>query len=145
MVRGPAVGYIYGVKDPDTGKYVFIGNGMRPWESIQRHLNRSSNPRIREWAQDLFTRYPNGVEILTTEVCDRWHGDVVVIPEPANGVTRLEWDILDEETETLPLREGEKPIVVAPRKTRIIKRLIAEGHPLLNDLPGRRPKKVESE
>lgn len=147
MVSGPAIGYVYGIKDPDTEQYVFVGNGPRPWESIKRHLRDSSNPRLKQWIKDLFNKYPKGLEVLDTVVCEQYHyyqdtGELIPLPAIKDGVTRLEWTIFGEEENSRPDEE-----IVEPRghilnqgtlKSRTIRRLKNEGHPLVNGVPGRK-------
>ena len=35
-------GYYFGVKDPESGKYVYVGLSQRPWEYIFRMTNARS-------------------------------------------------------------------------------------------------------
>lgn len=150
MPKGVATGYVWGIKDPrltaeDKPDVVYVGNGQRPWESVRRHIQESSNMELFEWSKDLFKDFPEGVEVLGKEVCDKWHGEPVEIPPPVEGRTRLEWVIFGEEQndDLLPKDPGSERQVLplGTLKSHIIKKLRAEGHPLLNRPAGRPPKR----
>ena len=130
MVKGPAQGYIYAIVDPDTGKYIWVGNALRPWLSIQRMLLEPP-PRIKAWVNDLCDKYPQGIEVLGSIVCDKFLDPEDTTPLPPEGKDfRLEWHILALEDDSL---DGSVPA----KKQSIIKQLRDEGHPLLNGHPGR--------
>lgn len=135
MVKGPAVGYIYGIKDPYTDLYIYVGNSPYPWEAVKRHLDHSSNPELREWAERLKLKHPEGIQILGREVCDKWYDASVELPA-RNNKFRVEWSIFGVETETF---EAPGDIRTVPRiKPKIINDLLDRGHPLINRPVGRR-------
>lgn len=140
MARGPAGGYVFAIRDPriqGEKNIIFVGNGGQPWISIQQHLRQSSNQAMIEWARGLQKDFPNGVEVLGDIVCRAYHGEQVEVPPSPPGITRLIWEILDLETEP-PETQGSQVIVpLGTRKIYWIKKLVSEGHPLLNKLPGR--------
>lgn len=141
MPGAPASGYIYALKDPrlPEGKnIVYIGNGHVPWESVQRHLTRSSNPDVAKWADELQKEFPEGLEILGRIVAERWHGEDIPLPATTPGITRIEWCILDYEEETIPEDNAAiRRIMSGTKKAYWIDRLIKEGHPLMNNKAGR--------
>lgn len=146
MPRGNAIGYVYAIHDPRLPKgkdIVFVGNGARPWESIQRHLTESSNPRVAGWAKQLWEEYPT-LTVLGQVVCDQFHGDPVTIPPPPPHETRLEWSILaleeDDRGNPAIVDQGDSLLLSRPvptKKAFWIRRLLEEGHPLLNNPTGR--------
>lgn len=143
MAKGKSGGYVFGIKDPRlTAKgepdIVFVGNGRRPWESVERHLRDSSNAQVWEWAKGLFEDFPEGLVIHDQIVCDAYHGEEVEFPEPIEGRTLVEWVILDVEddddhVDAGLLRVGQK----GTKKQQVIRKLMREGHPLMNRFPGR--------
>jgi len=150
MGRGPSTGYIYGIKDPYSGKYVFVGNGMAPWISIRRHLLDSSNEKLKAWAKPIMKANPKGVQVLGSIICERWElaaergVPVEELEEPAipvntSDLLRIDWDILGFEAETPLYPDREASVVESGTlKFKIIKQLLEEGHPLVNGHPGRR-------
>lgn len=159
MPRGQAQGYVYFIKDPrltlkGEKDIVFVGNGRYPWESVARHLERSSNPEVADWAEELHHDFPEGVEILGRIVAARWHGDVKQeIPPVPLGYTRVEWGILDLEDEEPTrdnhqegLSDGNRVILGGSKKSYWIRHLREEGQPLMNRDVGRprtrRPSKL---
>lgn len=141
MAKGPATGYIWALKDPrlpEGGNIVYVGNGSRPWESIQRHLKRSSNPRVAKWAEELHKSFPEGLVIRGREVCDRYHGENIPLIEPKDGRTIIEWTILGIEEETYDYENDMTSVMyVGTLKNQIISDLKAQGHPLMNETAGR--------
>ncbi len=135
MVRGPAVGYVYGIKDPETGKYVYVGNSPYPWEAVRRHLLASSNKELRAWVDVLKEKHPEGLQILGREVCDKFFDPTIELPENATGRLRVEWTIFGEEKETF---EDDTNAIIPRIKPGIVRKLVAEGHPLVNSKLGRR-------
>lgn len=132
--------YIYSMKDPrqPEGKnIVFVGTSLHPWIAIRRHLLRSSNPEIMEWAKGLLKSFPEGIEILGPVVLERWHGEHIPLPESSlQGGVRLEWEVLGEIDPWIPNTIVGKTLL----KTYWIEKLREGGHPLLNKKVGR-PKK----
>lgn len=143
MAKGKSGGYVYGIKDPRltaAGKLdvVFVGNGRRPWESVQRHLQDSSNPEMWEWAKGLFEDFPEGLVIHDHIVCDAYHGEEVEFPQPIEGRTLVEWVIFDIEDEGDEDEPGMTTITPkGTKKQKVIERLRKEGHPLMNKESGR--------
>lgn len=131
--------YVYVIKDPrieGDKNIVFVGTGAYPWESVERHLEKSSNPDVAKWAEGLHASFPEGIEILGRIVCSNWHGDNVPVPERRPGVTRVEWDVVAFDDKDTDESSGSK-IVGGTSKTYWIRRLKEEGHPLLNRVVGR--------
>lgn len=149
MARGASSGYVFAMKDPRLtreGKpdIVYVGNGRRPWESVARHLRDSSNPEVLEWATGLFQDFPEGLEVLGQEVCDRFHGENVPVTPLTPGRTRLEWEILaleddDQSADSWRQETHGSHQVIAPgtRKQTLIRQLREQGHPILNRGAGR--------
>jgi hypothetical protein len=132
--------YVWALKDPRLpagANIVYVGSGQKPWESVKRHLERSSNPLLLKWVEDLHTDFPEGIEILGQVVADRWHGDPVEIPPAREGITRVEWAILDYEDPVESSDPNAIPVPLGSRKAYWIKRFRDEGHPLLNRDVGR--------
>lgn len=143
--------YVFAIKDPRLtaqGKpdIVYIGSGRQPWLSVVRHLRESSNWDLYDWSKGLFEDFPEGVDVLGQEVCDIYHGEVISIPPPAEGRTRVEWVILglDQEPIDAELASTRAVIPLGTQKAYWINRLRAEGQPLLNGRPGR-PRKAAGE
>src|SRR5688572_7587658 len=136
MAKGPATGYVYGIKDPRHGKFVFIGNGHQPWVSVIRHLTDSSNVHVKKWAQELVEDVGPNVEILGEIIARQYHGEQVNIPPVTPGKVRVEWEILGEETETLNGKDDVVTINHRTLKSQIVQKLLDEGHPLLNGRVG---------
>ena len=139
--KGPAVGYIFVIKDPrlpDGKNIVYVGNGLRPWESVIRHLKRSSNPAMAEWATGLANDFPEGFEVLGQVVAERYHGERIELPPPQPGLTRIEWDIIDVEEEDISSGSDDSRVLqIRTRKNSWIASLRAQGHPLKNESAGR--------
>lgn len=136
--------YVYAIRDPETDKIVFVGTSQTPWVSVQLHLQDSSNPAMRDWARDLAEKYPEGIEILDSIVCDAYEGEDVVYPEVGEGRTRIVWEILDTEPERQDTAAGVTIIPLQSRKKYWMDRLIKEGHPIKNRQPGRPAKEGRS-
>ena|SRR5579859_1551319 len=133
-MRKQAGGYIFGIKDPETGHFVFIGNGTKPWESVQRHLQRSSNHQLRAWAK----QFGDKIEILGEVIVRQYNGEPVNIPPVREGFTRIEWEILGVESDYRD-ETAEAQITIVPKtiKQRKIEELKSAGYKLLNAEPGR--------
>lgn len=140
----PQEGFVFGIINPETGYYIYVGIAVRPWEQINRLCNsKTMCPPFYEWFQALRNRY-TFIEILGSIVVDRYLSakDGIEGPDlpPSPSIyPRLEWDVLDEvepgETEKLSF------VGARTKKAYWMKKLIAEGHPLLSKLGGR-PRKV---
>lgn len=144
----PASGYIYTIRDPRIPKpynIIFVGNSDVPWVAVERHLRRSSNPRVAEWATKLIADFPEGLRMHGQIVADRWHGENIDLPESYDGRTLLEWDIVDFEEEQLPSDDHAfHTIGRGSKKAYWIKKLQDEGHPLLNNVAGRPRKQAKT-
>lgn len=132
----PYVFAIYDPRLPEGKDAVYVGSGAYPWESVVRHLEKSSNPEMAAWAEGLHKDFPEGIEILGRVVADRFHGDLIPFPDPRPGITRVQWEILafDDREEHEP--DGNR-IIGGTSKTYWLNRLVAEGHPILNRKVGR--------
>ena len=143
--RYPQVGFIFGIINPETGFYIYVGISAYPRDQIYRLCtSKKLCPSFYQWFQELKDRY-QFIEVLDNVVMDRFQNAKIGIegPDlpPQPGVyPRMEWDILDEvelgETGKLPL------IGARTKKAYWMKKLAAEGHPLLSQLGGR-PRKVD--
>lgn len=132
----PYVFVIYDPRKPEGKNAVYVGSGAYPWESVVRHLEKSSNPEVAEWAEGLHKDFPEGIEILGRIVADRWHGDKIPLPDPKPGITRVQWDILAFDDKEPHEQDGNR-IIGGTSKTYWKNRLIDEGHPILNRKVGR--------
>jgi hypothetical protein len=139
-------GYIFGVKEPETGKYVYIGLSRRPWEYLYRMVNsRKICPAFFDWIHDVFERYPLGVEILGEVVADRYwaqiNGDPVPpLPEKHPYKTLIEWEVIGMQDEEGYDMQARISVSTPSLRSRIIKKYKAEGHPIFTKTAGR-PKK----
>lgn len=135
------VGYIFAIKSPDTGKYVYLGISQRPWELIYRMSTYPIQPQLYEWFRELYAHNPLGVEVLGEIIADRFHAQLRNEPMPPLPPEhpykiRLEWDILGIQ-ETEEHENGTFDPASASLKGRIMDKLLAEGHPLFHRRQGR--------
>lgn len=141
-------GYLFGVKDPDTGLYVYIGMSQRPWEYIFRMMNaRSICPQFYDWTRELFQKHPTGVEILGPVVADRYWATLngeepPPLPPPHPYKILMEWEILGIHDE-YQYEDGRINVSGPSRKSRLISELKAKGHPIFSKIAGR-PRKYRS-
>lgn len=139
MAKRNWVGYIFGLKDPVSNQYIYVGVGKEPWLTINRWMSRPPNEGFARWRDSIKERYAQ-IQILGKIVAQNYHGAGLEIPEPPLDRQRLEWDILGEDQEEDPIySEGETVSIeiVASNRARIINDLLREGHPLLNRRAGR--------
>ncbi len=134
-------GYIFAIKDPDTGKYIYLGISQRPWELIYRMSTYPIQPQLYEWFREFYSKHPLGVEILGEIIADRFHAKLrnepmPSLPEDHPYRIRIEWDILGIQ-ENEEQGNGSYDPASASLKTRIMNKLLAEGHPLIRRKQGR--------
>lgn len=146
--KSQAGGYIFGVREPVTNKYIFVGNSYTPWKSLKRHLKDSSNKEFKFWAKKFQKEHPF-IDLLSEEVLSRWelaksNGlllDEVKFDEPPipDGKIRLYWDVLGyEDTDFTYIGTQDIEPERGSAKNFIINKLKAEGHPLFNGSAGRK-------
>lgn len=135
--------YVWFIRDPritaaeegsEPLNIVYVGSGYEPWLSVKRHLTRSSNPELQNWVSKLHDDFPEGIQILDQVVCEIYHGEIRNLPEPTPGITRVEWGILAYEGDRV---QGDHYTNLGTLKAYWIKKLKAQGHPLLNRGVGR--------
>lgn len=132
--------YIYAIHDilrpDDPLNIIFVGTSKLPWKGVHRQMIRPHNPKMEEWMREVRREHPDGIEILGKVIADRYHGEVVDLPENDEELARLEWEIL-EHNERIYNPRG---VVVRNLHQWWVKKLTEEGHQLFNGKAGRPPK-----
>lgn len=141
-------GYVYGVKSPEDGMYVYVGVSTEPWKAIARLCtDRKTCPAFYDWVLSIGKKY-RSFEILDQIVVYRYEdiksgvdedSAASLPPYPKEG-TRLEWDVLDY-IDPIPLNFESSVITFRRGKSYWTTKLLSEGHPLVNKQSGR-PRKV---
>lgn len=129
-------GYIFAVKDPDTGLYFYVGQSQRPHEYIFRLATQPAiMPLVYEKMRQIFDSHPLGIEILGDIITDRFHAQLrgeplPPMPEKHPYRMRLEYDILGIQ-DFDDHGDGTVDPASSSLRSRITHKLISEGHPLL--------------
>lgn len=139
MAKGSSLGYVFVLLDPDTHDYKYVSNGLDPYKTIDRMFRYPVSDTILPWLKEIAYNHTEGVyipkynplrEYLGQPVDEEEERKIKELQAKDSGI--IEWKILDEELND----DGSMLVLGASRKYYWVKRLQAEGHNLLNIIPG---------
>lgn len=141
----PDIGqYVFVIEDPQikTDKnIVYVGVSSQPWETIKRIFSRPTGARVTQWINSLREVYGTKLVFEQSQPCRRWHGDEVPMLVPKTGETLMVWRVIDFIAADEDPLEGDLALHArGSAKAMWIAKLRAEGHPIVTQVAGRRPK-----
>ncbi len=149
------LGYVYAIHDPriqSEKNIIFIGSSPEPWVAVSRHLKRSQNKHLRAYVKEMLLELRSKSYIFWRgkEVAAAWEDDIELPPASMEkeGGTEIPWSILGLYRSPEELERYLKSVLAAggtladalPNWSRNewVERMLLDGHPVLNGLPGRR-------